>query len=697
MAAEFEVSPNNAVQGLLFQLMQTSSIIGPQSLDVLKLNNKLIWLFGDLHIPNSPECTKDGSMFLHDYLDLIFQKSPVCSDAFIETALFALTPQFEQLYEGQPNIPYYTKPATHELKFITQKYWNCLGPVKTGCEIYGNVRFHNVDIRVNPYDYYYSLNGKTIAMHLRSLSFDQLYNFWEKRLLWREILISMLDGDLATVSTLFQELYIDLPELRSAYEYPKLLQYSGVDRISKQFENIPLAAELKASLVTYLDDYLIHYSKINFVGDIITPISNRLMVITSFFMDAYTVARMVKTIYLYPDSRLIFVYTGIAHYRNIINALYTVYQPQRIAAGISIDRNLTCIDLDLPMRLAINHELEELFKTPSICAIKPSRSVLPYVPAYATRILGPASMNVMAINRKLIFLFEESRKKDALPLTNYRSMTLTDYLNGFFQQDVCSDLFLQLDLSGSPSPPTRDLGRFRDVKSRYRQCFLGCDMYPQVRFHNSHLNLFFNQESAKIYYAYFRKPSRENFKLFWDQNVITYTRILAAAMDGNLVEIGRSFRELYSEIPELAPAFEDDRIRAYFGFVSQRLQTIPYRAEAQTIILEDFVSNFKVTWNIPERRPLDMMAFTIRYLRDALQNISTITDIINMIEGPSELLFTYAHPQIISLYKKILSLYGPRVIVDIPRNVFYPNVDVMPTDQDKLDLELSLLSPCLRN
>jgi hypothetical protein len=639
-----------ASTGLLFQLNQVTSIIGPYSLDVLKLNNKLIWLFGDVHIPNNPECNIEGSMFLHDYLDLIFQKSPVCSDFFIETGAFTFTPLFDQLTEGESNISYYKSSPKDELAFIILKYWDCLGPLKSECK-YGNVRLHNIDIRINPYEKY-TINQNIIAKHLQPLSFDQLYNFWEKKFLWVDILRAMMDGDLKTVSILFQELYIDLPELRAAYEYSNLVKYSNFDRISKQFKNIPRADDLKSYLLKSATEY-ISTAHIRENEYILYSIENNLSHIASWFMDAYTLARMIKTIYLFPDSGLLFTYVGYYHTRVLLNALITVYSAQLITSSIAPNSEKTCIDLD---HSSINRELELMFTKPSICTIKSSRSVTPYIPSYSLRIIGPSSMHVLSIHNKLIFLFEKSRRK--IIRANSLSITLNDFLDGFFRQNLSSDLFL---------------GKIKDVVSSY----------PNVRFHNSTILPYFNKPEINIRNRYFRNLPWT--KTFWNYNIEIHTNIISALLDGDLRTLSENFQQFYADIKELRSSFNYDRISAYYGPMSSQLKTLSI--EIKNIILEHFIDNFKM--KSLDRTPLSIVMFTLRYLRKTLETIYNIIDIIITINGESQLLFIY--DQDIALYLKILDLYSHKIIVNIPRNEFFPHVDLTSADQEKIHLELSLL------
>lgn len=289
-------------------------ITGPMSLHIRFLNHRRIFLFSECHCPSPPGVTS-----LQEYLDTIFQEGAVQSDLFLETPRFTHIPMFQPELQGliMPTPEQFAPIAMEysELTRIGIHYWDCLGPIKTGCDKYGRVRLHNLEFR-RPYMLDPGLNYELLivsdpevfATQNGSAIADQLY-------LCPTILAAMIDGDLRTVSELFLKLYQNYPQYLPTYEYVTLLKYSGYDRLSRQFKDIPHREELKTALV----------AKMQTAVTLPIDVADRVGIISDLFNDAYTIGRMVRCIYLYPDSEVVWMYAGYAHIHTIENLLSTVY------------------------------------------------------------------------------------------------------------------------------------------------------------------------------------------------------------------------------------------------------------------------------------------------------------------------------------------------------------------------------------
>jgi hypothetical protein len=305
----------------------------------------------------------------------LFQTSSTQSDLFLETPRFTHVPFFDFYRQDQPNLYGDGIPTPQEFEAIANQYseltriwvsyWDCLGPIKIGCEKYGKVRFHNLEYR-RPYIPHPFLNYELLIVSDDVFFATQNgYQIANKLNLCPDLLAAMIDGNLKEVSRLFLQLYQDFPNYLPAYEYETLVTYSGYDRLSRQFQNLPKRDELKMTLINrmtalvtppIIPDGPDDYEKIQLINDRVSQISD-------LFNDTYTIGRMIKSIYLYPDSQLIWIYAGYAHIYTIESLLRNIYNPTVILDIMPKMTSPSCIDLSIEDQLRIHQELKAIISS----------------------------------------------------------------------------------------------------------------------------------------------------------------------------------------------------------------------------------------------------------------------------------------------------------------------------------------------
>jgi hypothetical protein len=84
----------------------------------------------------------------------------------------------------------------------------------------------------------------------------------------------------------------------------------------------------------------------------------------SMFMDAYAIARIIKAIYLYDDSQVIFIYSGNFHKSNYDRYLTEIYQAQSLVniprGALGTDKCIYLSDADIGI---ISQELRMMPQT----------------------------------------------------------------------------------------------------------------------------------------------------------------------------------------------------------------------------------------------------------------------------------------------------------------------------------------------
>lgn len=301
-------SPSNAINNLPVgseianELLSIKRIIGPNSLAVMKLNGKIILMFGDYHY-KTDECNthKPGDKSIVEILDLFERYSPKVVDLFIEA--YELVQGYQDEYKDK-----YSNIRLGEVKLpdtmlseIIKQYWPCFGNDKTLCR-YEKLRIHNMDFRRNPnpkYDLY---------------PISSIFNIKNTKIAYLNLIIGLLYGDMDMVAD-------SLNIIRNTQEYraSDIIHESNYTKVAKQYENIPKSRELREEIVNRF---------ITGVYDI--DISEKYKglytaIIEKYIMDIYALPRIIKSIYLYNDSGIIVVYGGYAHisdYTEILQKLY---------------------------------------------------------------------------------------------------------------------------------------------------------------------------------------------------------------------------------------------------------------------------------------------------------------------------------------------------------------------------------------
>lgn len=147
----------------------------------------------------------------------------------------------------------------------------------------------------------------------------------------------------------------------------------GYGKISKQYDNIPLSAELKKIILRL---FLVSLNNIKrYIVSLLDDIDNNLtgiyegieellVHIGKDFMDTYALPRIVKSIYNYEDSKMLIAYAGTYHIDTYIAALAEVYNAEIIYE--TEENRKTCVAVP-NMDFGVD-ELERLAVNPSSCA-----------------------------------------------------------------------------------------------------------------------------------------------------------------------------------------------------------------------------------------------------------------------------------------------------------------------------------------
>jgi hypothetical protein len=342
-------------------ILQIQTITGPYTLSVHKLNHKLIFMFGDHHIPTSQECINiPGAISLTDYLDQWFTQSGLCCELFLEVFHFLFDSSFHPSM-----IP--ERFPREELSALIFKYNECLTPYKVNCGDFGNVRIHNIDARGRNqiffpdtmfetqelYQIRDTLQREEDPLTVQNLLVEQahLYDRWKQTLI--DLFQSMLNGDLDHIVELIK-MHFHHYESSEDITVDEIIENTPYYKVYKQFMNIPHSDELKQALILHMNN--------NFPRNI-----SRLAYAP--FMDAYAMARLIKTIYQYIDSQVLFLYVGNDH-KQIYDYLLTSIYNSKIMINIppnSPPMN-TCIQLTPNERHLIVDALLDL--PPTRCRIK---------------------------------------------------------------------------------------------------------------------------------------------------------------------------------------------------------------------------------------------------------------------------------------------------------------------------------------
>lgn len=353
-------------------------IFGPSSVVLYKINNKPVLFFQDVHQVPEQSCyiKNTDKMWITDFLKELFLFSPVCIDFFHETATFMQVSKEKRSKKRSiksllQNL-IYAKELEREMGIekLWKEFADCLGPIKTGCQKYKKVRFHNVEFRrfnENFYDfsafnsysifgipfYYmyvkknekaeypynidaYIKDNKKIGTFIQDKYDDVVKDYIDNKIsLYENILTALLDGDMTNLSKTIlamHQQFIDKnivsAKMIDSFSI-KGIESSPYPKLAKQFT--PLSPNITLKIKTFI---------MNEYTNKISPLINKLKqmkkdqesiynlifnedrqkssirLINQQFavivFDAYTLSRMMKSIYVY-DSSIIIMYAGQTH------------------------------------------------------------------------------------------------------------------------------------------------------------------------------------------------------------------------------------------------------------------------------------------------------------------------------------------------------------------------------------------------
>lgn len=341
---------------IIEKLFSIQKVVGAASLNVLKLNNRLIFLFGNQHLPTQPKCQVNNSITTIDFFDFFAVNSPACIDLFIEGHRFAQGlkgPRFHGEKERMEYIATYT-PTWSMLSEAIVHYWCHFGEDKEVCSEIGNMRIHNIEFRLST-----NLNYSLIEIFLSAIRTREDLSINSKDLM--NLFDGFLNGDMKSIS----HALLQICETNcDRYRYDDIVTHSNYDRISKQFKDVPYSNELKRKL---RDMFYFRIVSLLLGGGEDDDIG---LFLATPIMDAYGLPRIIKSIYSYIDSRIIFVYAGTYHTKTYDVILREVYKAESIVVISQKPSFETCIDLDNDAKKLMANELLTIFNDPSTCSIK---------------------------------------------------------------------------------------------------------------------------------------------------------------------------------------------------------------------------------------------------------------------------------------------------------------------------------------
>lgn len=266
-------------------------LFGPSMVQILKLNGKLITLFGDHH--RKVEDIPEWSFNISEFIEFLIQYIPACFDIFLESG--------EALVQGTEDIDVYkmANKSKYDLNYglpkVVGDYWESLGNYKKPDPTNFN-RIHNINIRKQ-------LDSKYNLQYLPVTSDYDIYNY---------LYIGLLNGEAKLIAYCLNYLFET-----DTYTEEKIINESNLLKISKQYKDIPYGNELKSVI---LDD--LHKNELAFDKNLLTKFKGMMSVrLARKIVDIYALPRILKTIYVYDDSDIIIVYAGAAH---------TVYYAQKL-------------------------------------------------------------------------------------------------------------------------------------------------------------------------------------------------------------------------------------------------------------------------------------------------------------------------------------------------------------------------------
>lgn len=273
-----------------------NNLFGPDYLQILKLNGRLILLFGDNH--EKIEDFDNSALNIKDLILGLIKNIPACIDIFIEAA-----PYFVQ---GADNRDMYTLESKdrfdipdYGLTQVIGEFWESFGNYKNPQTTYFN-RVHNINPRYQP-NKKYDLGKLPV---------------WTSYEVYHNLILSLIIGDtyymVDSLNYLFET---------DIYNAEDIKNESNLLKISKQYKDIPLKDKLIDEIIKDLDNHELSFDK-KLLPKFRSMMSVRL---AKKIMDVYALPRILKSIYVYDDSDIIIVYAGAAHTTYYTEKLLKIY------------------------------------------------------------------------------------------------------------------------------------------------------------------------------------------------------------------------------------------------------------------------------------------------------------------------------------------------------------------------------------
>lgn len=356
-------------------------IIGPNKLQILNINNKLVLLFSDIHREIQDYCLeKENSITILDFLEILFAQSNRKIDYFQEAIYFNMPTKYMKNNNIMEKYMDYSANDNKYINKINKKYHDCISNKENKCLVdYPNVRFHNIEFRryfsYNLYNFIAKEHSfyKFVERYIIKIGYDhKVIEFLNRIDDYKIILKYILDGDLINLSILLIDMFgpFATNEYIRWFQYPILNQYSHYYRVSKQINSLSsnLQRIFKKEIFDLYDSKIAHlinrikkiYKNLSFNINSITinmkeleNLQKSISFLTKEFsiiiMDAYASSRMLKTILNYKDSDILLVHAGAFHIENYYKILISVS---------NVDQNNTKLNpTDDPVELYNNYTI----------------------------------------------------------------------------------------------------------------------------------------------------------------------------------------------------------------------------------------------------------------------------------------------------------------------------------------------------
>lgn|SRR3990167_2944972 len=338
------------------QVSLIERLLGPISMSIYQLNDRLIYLFGDLHVPTGP-IEAGVYVTLENFFEYFFHNSPLTCDLFLETYAFLNVPHNEHFDEYKSQLFYDTEAPIDELGVIIRKYAECLGGNKERCDKFGNVRFHNIDFRRISNIFYNMYGIRNLLTHVFEKDPEGLSRYFDNRYRYGIALDALIIGDLEGASEQFKIIYQDIPGMSQHYDVEVLSKLSSYDKLGKQFDKIHNTDKVR-------EHFSEEFNKL--LSDTIPPTDSSqeelLQLLHAFhfefeilFMDAYAIGRIIKSLFLYTKN-IAFVYAGAIHVDTYCHILESLYGAEKI---VDIKSYSKYVDISMIDRERIFRELTE--------------------------------------------------------------------------------------------------------------------------------------------------------------------------------------------------------------------------------------------------------------------------------------------------------------------------------------------------